>query len=246
MTSEDRARISRQNGAKSRGPVTDSGKAKSARNSLKTGEYAKKLSIFHEDAPSVLAHEDPALFHEILEDTRANYLPGNEIALAIVKTIAVTNWEIERLYACVAMHWNTAMADAGPAPAGLPASLRNRHALVEASAHVVANKGVIYQLHRQINQLELRVTRLERRLLFVDKNYPSWASKRTREMAAEPVENTEQTPKAAEKNEPGPAPRPETLWDWWHPTRGRKSHAKSPAHAHGVPPRTPRRRPGPF
>src|SRR5690242_14560710 len=49
LTTEERAAISRANGARSRGPKTDAGKSASCRNSLKDGFYARKLALPDED-----------------------------------------------------------------------------------------------------------------------------------------------------------------------------------------------------
>ena len=44
MSNEERARIARENGAKSHGPTTDAGKAKVSANAVKTGEHIDKLA----------------------------------------------------------------------------------------------------------------------------------------------------------------------------------------------------------
>src|SRR5947209_6781566 len=54
MTAQQRAEISRANGARSRGPKTDAGKSVSRRNSLKDGFYARSLALPDED-PDALA-----------------------------------------------------------------------------------------------------------------------------------------------------------------------------------------------
>jgi hypothetical protein len=58
LTPEQRAEISRQNGMKSRGPVTDEGKAVSRRNALKHGLRAEVLPLPTEDPEVIQARAD--------------------------------------------------------------------------------------------------------------------------------------------------------------------------------------------
>ena len=64
---EERARIARENGAKSRGPVTPEGKAASSRNAIKTGEHANSKSVYTPH-PSVLTNEDRQGFFRLVDD----------------------------------------------------------------------------------------------------------------------------------------------------------------------------------
>ena len=50
---EERQAISRQNGSKGRGPITDAGKSRSSRNSIKHGYYAKVHTLANEDPTEI-------------------------------------------------------------------------------------------------------------------------------------------------------------------------------------------------
>ena len=116
MTKEGRAEIARKNGAKSKGPKTESGKARSSRNALKTGEHARNLSVFNPDA-SVLCNENRDDFKQLLTELIEIYLPINQLALSIVKSIAIARWQLERLNVCLTIQWNLAIVDAVKLPA---------------------------------------------------------------------------------------------------------------------------------
>src|SRR5262245_38825761 len=62
LTLEERAEVSRKNGAKSRGVKTEAGKQISRRNALKHGVYARTLSLDDEDETEVQALHDA--YHE--------------------------------------------------------------------------------------------------------------------------------------------------------------------------------------
>ena len=77
MSKEERARIARENGAKSKGPVTSAGKERSARNALKDGERAKKFDCFIPPHEALLCNEDRDQYETLVEDHIAIYKPLN-------------------------------------------------------------------------------------------------------------------------------------------------------------------------
>ena len=83
-----RAEAARLNGAKSRGPRTPEGKARSARNALKHGLTAQAFAL----APG----EDGAAFQELLDRLVARYRPQDEIAAHLVQRLASVMWRQQR------------------------------------------------------------------------------------------------------------------------------------------------------
>jgi len=98
----------------------------------------------------VLSNEDPAHYNDLLNELRAVYLPLNTVADSIVSDIAVARWQILRLEGIVTRQWELALA-AGALPTALNA---------------------IHRVNRQIDQLQVRIARLERRLKFIRANFP--------------------------------------------------------------------------
>jgi hypothetical protein len=111
LSAEERAEIARQNGRKSRGPVTDEGKAASRRNAIKHGLRAEVLPLPDDDPEAVLArHEEwadyygprgPAAVHLLNECVRATLLADrcdayHHAALSRRIREAEADWEDER------------------------------------------------------------------------------------------------------------------------------------------------------
>jgi hypothetical protein len=88
MTSDSRARASRQNGARSRGPRTVAGKARSARNALRHGLRAGKLLL--------LDGEDAAEFRAFATRLQAELMPEGALQESLVSRIAVAAWRSRR------------------------------------------------------------------------------------------------------------------------------------------------------
>ena len=99
---------------------------------------------------AVLSNEDPAAFDRLVDDLRAVYLPLNTVAVSVVDDIAIARWQILRFDSLLARQWELSLA-ADPPPTVFAA---------------------IYRFNRQIDQLNVRIARLERRLKFIRANFP--------------------------------------------------------------------------
>src|SRR5262252_4681330 len=81
----------RANAALSRGPVTDEGKARSARNSLKHGLAAAAI---------VLAGEDPATYERLRALNHAQFRPRTHFEAILVDNLVAAQW---RQYRAICM-----------------------------------------------------------------------------------------------------------------------------------------------
>ena len=91
----------RRNGARSRGPVTPEGKARSSRNALKHGLAALHHFVLEDEAPSEL--------EELTARLLAECAPESEIEARLVKRMAIAFWKSER-----AERIEVALFDAAP------------------------------------------------------------------------------------------------------------------------------------
>lgn len=87
MSTPTRAEIARANGAKSRGPVTPEGKARSAKNSLRHGLLAKSV---------VLECESKERFLELLQTLIDEFHPATDGEMYLVHDMACVRWRIFR------------------------------------------------------------------------------------------------------------------------------------------------------
>ena len=105
--SSARAEASRKNGAKSRGPRTEEGKARSAQNALKHGMRAAKHVVLPDEDAAEFAALEAALLEELA--------PTGALQAMLARRIAVAAWHLaraDRLEADLfAEHW---LADGGP------------------------------------------------------------------------------------------------------------------------------------
>ena len=86
--SSARAEASRKNGAKSRGPRTPEGKARSAQNALKHGLRAQKYVV--------LPQEDAAAFEALETAILAELAPTGALQTLLARRVAVAAWRLER------------------------------------------------------------------------------------------------------------------------------------------------------
>ena len=85
LSKSEQARI---NGAKSKGPTTPDGKARSAMNALKHGRYAKSATT--------IDIEDDIAFSELLDAYNAQFAPQSIIEARVVNEIAHIDWTLTR------------------------------------------------------------------------------------------------------------------------------------------------------
>ena len=92
-----KAESSRRNGAKSGGPTTPEGKAKSALNSVTFGITAKTL---------ILQNEDPNQFLEMMNSYVEYLEPSNQVEIDLVSDMVAARWRLRRIW-----RYETAMLD---------------------------------------------------------------------------------------------------------------------------------------
>jgi hypothetical protein len=88
MPSALKSETARINGAKSRGPKTPQGRARSSMNALCHGLNAKTL---------ILPHEDRNLFAEIWKDYFDLLKPANQMEIDLVSDIVAARWRLRRM-----------------------------------------------------------------------------------------------------------------------------------------------------
>ena len=88
MSTAAQAAASRLNGALSHGPTSESGKATSSLNALKTGLTGRTV---------LLPSEDAALYEAHLARFRQRYQPVGDQELALVQSLADTEWRLARI-----------------------------------------------------------------------------------------------------------------------------------------------------
>ena len=101
-----RQAAARANGAKSKGPITPEGKARSSRNALKHGLLAEYV-VLEEESEENFA-EFAAEFHDFLQ-------PANPVARMLVDDLVAANWRRMRVRSIEAEIFNVAVDDCKPA-----------------------------------------------------------------------------------------------------------------------------------
>ena len=192
LTKEERARISRENGAKSKGPFTPEGKEKSARNAIQHGLRATKLKHFAPPHYAALANEERREFYQLLDDMAGVYQPVNSVAAAIVRDIAVARWQMMRLDTCITTEWNLALIEGAQHPLELSPELGEMELMSRSVQSVYGNSGAVSKLNREIDRLVKRIANLQRQLRDIHRHFPYGPPpKRTQPDPPQPIENTE-------------------------------------------------------
>ena len=197
MSRKDRAKIARENGAKSQGPVTEEGKATSSQNANKAEDHAQKIALFLPPHHAVLCNEDRDAYNHLLKELIEIYQPLNQLAAGIVREIATARWQVERLNYCLTSQWNLAVVDSANTPSTVAPELTEIETMARSVHALYTSGAVAHRINRQIDQLELRIARFERRLKFVHANFPTVANQTP---AAEETQINEPTVYITENN----------------------------------------------
>jgi hypothetical protein len=88
LLSPARAEASRQNGAKSRGPITPAGKARASRNALQHGLRAERHVVVEGESPEAFAAFEAALL--------ADLVPAGALQTLLAGRVARAAWRLER------------------------------------------------------------------------------------------------------------------------------------------------------
>jgi hypothetical protein len=88
ISRSDQARL---NGAKSRGPKTPQGKARSSLNALKHGRYATNAIV--------LSNEDSEAFEELVANYVRRIQPADQVEYHLTRELAAIDWRLTRIFA---------------------------------------------------------------------------------------------------------------------------------------------------
>ncbi|HXP87787.1 MAG TPA: hypothetical protein VN841_23845 [Bryobacteraceae bacterium] len=89
MSSQLRSAAARTNGAKSQGPVTPEGRARSSQNALRHGLSSAQV---------VIPGENPAEFEELRASYVERFQPVGRPEMDLAETMAVARWRLRRIY----------------------------------------------------------------------------------------------------------------------------------------------------
>jgi hypothetical protein len=97
-----KAQAARINGAHSKGPITEEGKARSARNSLKHGLTSSTV---------VLPHESQEEYDKLETAILKRFRPVDELEMELITEMAAARWRLRRIEAMESAYINKVMRD---------------------------------------------------------------------------------------------------------------------------------------
>jgi len=173
MISKDRkAQIARENGAKSKGPLTPESKEKCARNAISHGERAQALKLIVPPHSACLANEDRQAFYKMYDNLRAKYRPADETEQALTREIADFQWKSLRNKQMKSAIFNRQLIrQATRTPASMP-ELRDLEISVAAQEALTGNK-TIAELRKDTQLCIRSIAQLQRRLKELQKTWPA-------------------------------------------------------------------------
>ena len=193
--SEARKAAARANGAKSRGPITQEGKARSSRNGLRHGCAMKAL---------LLTDECREAAKEVLEEYVADLNPQGAVEHDIVEMIALHHWQYNRVQAIQTGYFNNAAARHNDFITTEFAEADSISRLAEVFRHMNLEDDTFRLLLRYTNDIRRAFTVKLKDLKFVQSLRNQQHTVEEELAATQPEENPSE-PKAAAEKSPQPA-----------------------------------------
>jgi len=173
MISKDRkAEIARENGAKSKGPLTPETKEKCARNAISHGERAQALKLIVPPHSACLANEDRQAFYKLYDNLIAKYRPADETEQALVREIVDFQWKSIRNKQMESAIFNRELIRQATRTPGSMPELRDLEISVAAQEALTGNK-TIAELRKDTQVCIRSITHLQRRLKELQKTWPA-------------------------------------------------------------------------
>jgi hypothetical protein len=199
MRTRLQSETSRVNGAKSQGPVTPEGKARSAGNSTTHGLYSNAI---------LLAAESKAEWQQLVDGLIERFQPADGVELGIVTEMAIASWRARRAVAMEAalIEADYEMARIVEPPVTTPEAEYRLYAIGYANA--VGRMKAVIELGRQSERLNRLWMRLHAKLKELQ------ADRRASENAAQQIRKNEPGTKQTTSNQedrkyhPHPVPSP--------------------------------------
>ena len=117
------------------------------------------------DPEIVLSNEDKVVFYALVDRLLSFYQPANLVAVTIVHEIAESTWQRARLQRALKSLWESALAEV-PATPGMTEDQRTAQAAIQ-----LTGRGPLARINREITRYTQAISRAERRLHFVHKNF---------------------------------------------------------------------------
>lgn len=161
LSRSEQARI---NGAKSRGPKTPEGKARSSMNALKHGFYSKH--------PIRLFFEDPEEIEQIQQDCIAQFRPGTQYEHRLVEHIAALEHEYNRIQFSCTTYIERLLRYSNPDRLKVPPTGNPYDTLVAAEEEALVRSGYLQNQERRMSRILVDKARLVRELKSLKRDFP--------------------------------------------------------------------------
>jgi len=196
MSSRKKSKAARINGAKSKGPVTPEGRARSSQNALRHG-----LS----SAVVVLPHEDRSLFEHLRDSYMESFQPTDQPQHDLVETMAAARWRLNRLQEIEAKLLEKEMVLRAKAIAKELTEMTEVEKLAWVFDNLANNGKSLAMLVRYEGSLNRTYERAFKQLQQLQKPVAQPPARESAQIQNEP--NEQPVPAAQPQNEPTPEPQ---------------------------------------